>query len=41
MTLTAATAIVGSLLLGGVLMGAQEVALLIQQIIDGIIPRSG
>ena len=37
----AGVAIVGSLLLGGVLMGAHEVALLVQRIIDGIWPRVG
>jgi len=34
-------AIVSSLLLGGVLMGAHEVALLVQRAIDGIWPRGG
>ncbi|MBX3480334.1 MAG: helix-turn-helix transcriptional regulator [Caulobacter sp.] len=41
LSLVALTAILGSLLLGGVLMGAQEVALLVQRIIDGILPRGG
>jgi len=37
----AGLAIVGSLLLAGVLMGAHEVSLLVQRIIDGIWPRGG
>ncbi len=41
LTRIAGMAIVGSLLLGGVLMGAHEVALLVQRIIDGIWPRGG
>jgi len=41
LALVAAVAILGSLLLGGVLMGAHEVALLVQRIIDGIWPRGG
>ncbi|MBI1406440.1 MAG: helix-turn-helix domain-containing protein [Caulobacter sp.] len=41
LSLVAVTAILGSLLLGGVLMGAQEVALLVQRLIDGILPRGG
>jgi hypothetical protein len=41
LTVIAAMAVLGSLLLGGVLMGAHEVALLVQNIIDGIWPRGG
>lgn len=35
----ALVAIVGSLLLGGVLMGAHEVALLVQYAINGVKPQ--
>ncbi|WP_271067828.1 helix-turn-helix transcriptional regulator [Caulobacter sp. NIBR1757] len=41
LTRIALIAIVGSLLLGGVLMGAQEVTLLIQRIVDGVVPPRG
>ena len=41
LTLVALIAIIGSLLLGGVLMGAHEVALLVQRIVDGIVPPRG
>lgn len=41
LTLVALIAIVGSLLLGGVLMGAHEVALLVQRIVDGVVPPRG
>ncbi len=41
MALIAGVAIVGSLLLGGVLMGAHEVALLVQNVINGLWPRGG
>jgi DNA-binding CsgD family transcriptional regulator len=41
LTLVALIAIIGSLLLGGVLMGAHEVALLVQRIVDGVVPPRG
>lgn len=41
LTRVAVIAIVGSLLLGGVLMGAHEVALLVQRIVDGAMPPRG
>jgi DNA-binding CsgD family transcriptional regulator len=41
LTKVAVIAIVGSLLLGGVLMGAHEVALLVQRIVDGAVPPRG
>lgn len=39
--LVAVMAIVGGLLLGGVLMAAHEVVLLIQRIVDGVVPPRG
>lgn len=41
LTLVALVAIVGSFLLGGVLMGAHEVTLLVQRIVDGVVPPRG
>lgn len=41
LALVAAVATLASLLLAGVLTGAQGVAYLVQQIIDGIWPRGG
>lgn len=41
LTRIAIIAILGSLLLGGVLMGAHEVALLVQRIVDGAVPPRG
>jgi hypothetical protein len=41
LTLIVLMAIVGGLLLGGVLMAAHEVALLVQRIVDGVVPPRG
>jgi DNA-binding CsgD family transcriptional regulator len=41
LTRVAVIAILGSLLLGGVLMGAHEVTLLVQRIVDGVVPPRG
>lgn len=41
LTLVALIAIVGSVLLGGVLLGAYEVALMVQRMINGVVPPRG
>lgn len=41
LTVVALIAIVGSVLLGGVLLGAYEVALMVQRLINGVVPPRG